>query len=80
MAQTRLLLCFVLLLVPGCGPSQQQLKSRASYDFRCPENQLQVVKIDSRTRGVQGCGQQATYVKSCDGTCTWILNTDSRPR
>jgi hypothetical protein len=74
---------FISLLafgVLGCGPSQSQLTRRASFDLSCPETQLQVTKIDKSTRGVRGCGQQATYVKSCsvDPSCTWLLDSDAR--
>jgi hypothetical protein len=65
----------------GCGATVAQLKTRAAFDLKCPEASIQITKIDSRTNGVSGCGQQATYVESCakpNGTdCTWILNTDS---
>lgn len=72
----------------GCvrGASNQKLVERASFDFNCPPQQIQVVELDSQTRGVRACGQQATYVEACDGPkgglgtkCTWVLNTDSRP-
>ena len=75
------LLGFFLLGLVGCGASVQQLHSRAAFDLNCPQDQLQVVEIDNRTRGVRGCGRQATYVENCTdpmrsgGTCTWIMNT-----
>lgn len=50
-----------------------------------PSEQLRVVELDSRTRGVQGCGKKATYVETCDGPkqaamteCTWVMNTPSQ--
>ena len=69
--------------LPACGATLEQLRSRASFDLGCPANQLDVVEIDQRTRGVRGCGKQATYVESCTTAdrstgCTWVLNTDSR--
>lgn len=72
----------------GCMKSatNKKLVERASFDFNCPPANIQVVELDSRTRGVRACGQQATYVESCDGPkdviatkCTWVQNTDSRP-
>jgi hypothetical protein len=71
------------LIVSGCGATVDQLKARAAFDLDC--NSVTVVEIDDRTRGVEGCGQRATYVENCawvDGyggkhDCTWILNTDA---
>lgn len=71
-------------LLLGCGATLPQLKKRAAFDLQCPEEQIQVVQIDKRTRGVQGCGKQGTYVESCKACgsgggqhcdCTWILNS-----
>jgi len=72
----------------GCGASANQLVKRASFDMSCPEDQIQVVEIDKRTRGVRGCGKQATYVENCpcprgaysgpNCACTWILNSESK--
>lgn len=65
----------------------EQLQSRASFDLQCPPNQIQTTRIDDRTYGVHGCGQQATYVESCENPngawgsrtgCTWVMNTDAR--
>jgi hypothetical protein len=78
-----------LVLVVGallaCGASTEQLKTRAAFDLKCPEDQINLVEIDSRTKGVSGCGQQATYVESCDAPpdnmardCTWVLNSPGR--
>lgn len=74
------------LLTFGCASaSEDQLRARAAYDLECNQNNLRVIEIDERTRGVRGCGQKVTYVESCDGArdslmtnCTWVLNTDSR--
>ncbi len=71
----------LLLTSASCGATEKQLRSRAAFDMKCPEPQIQIVKIDRRTRGVRACGQQATYVETCasqGGDCTWVLNTDSR--
>jgi hypothetical protein len=70
---------FGALCLSGCGASPSQLRDRAAFDLNCSQSELQVTEIDKRTRGVRGCGQQATYVQSCEGgLCTWVLNTDSR--
>lgn len=77
----------VFCLVAGlatfaCGASEEQLRTRAAFDMKCSEDQLNLIEIDDRTTGVRGCGQQATYVESCANAnrtdCTWVLNTDSR--
>jgi hypothetical protein len=46
------------------------------------------VTLDERTRGVDACGQHATYVQSCerplnsseDRNCTWVMNDAVEPR
>lgn len=74
----------LVVVLTGCGATEEQLRTRAAFDLHCDENQLQLIEIDNRTMGVRGCGQQVTYVESCDGpkggmatSCTWVLNTDS---
>lgn len=65
-----------------------QLKTRAAFDLDCPADKLEVVELDPRTRGVQGCGKRATYVEQCKPCangyvgceCTWLMNTDARTR
>ena len=66
----------------GCGASEEQLRSRAAFDLKCPQGQLEITEIDDRTRGVRGCDGQATYVESCTAPdrssgCTWVMNSDS---
>jgi len=81
------MLAAVGLAAPGCFATagQDQLVNRASFDLRCPGPEIEIVELDQRTRGVRGCGQQATYVESCDGPrtqlntkCTWVLNSPAR--
>ncbi len=72
----------IVLLACGGGASEGQLRTRASFDMSCAQNQLQVVQIDDTTRGVMGCGRRHTYVQDCEregafgwsAGCTWILN------
>jgi hypothetical protein len=75
----RLILTVLLLSSTGCWATQEQLLNRASFDLECPISKLRVTEIDSRTRGVKGCGDQAVYIESCDGqnrtNCTWVMNT-----
>jgi hypothetical protein len=80
----RILFVGVLVALCGCGASEEQLRTRAAFDLHCDQSELKLTEIDSRTMGVNGCGQQVTYVESCDGPpgsmardCTWVLNTDS---
>jgi hypothetical protein len=74
----------LLFFATGCGATDDQLRTRAAFDFKCNASQVQIVEIDDQTRGVRACDQQGTYVERCDypiGTlnrhCTWILNTNS---
>ena len=71
-------LVFSLLL--GCGAATtQQLQKRASFDLECPIKDLEIVEIDYDTRGVRGCGRQATYVEHRqDDGWTWLMNSDIR--
>ena len=68
-------LVFSLLL--GCGATTQQLQKRASFDLECPIKDLEIIEIDYDTRGVRGCGRQATYVEHRqDDGWTWLMNSD----
>lgn len=83
----RTLLASALFALTACAATratQEQLLARASFDLECDRTALEVVPIDDKTRGVKGCGKQATYVSTCDtganryGTyqhdCTWVMN------
>lgn len=81
---------FVFFLVStGCSvaaATPQQLRARAGFDLNCAQDQLQIVAIDESTRGVRGCGKQATYMERCNTTdrmafgaeCAWVLNSDTQ--
>jgi hypothetical protein len=78
----------LLMALLACGAAtDDQLKTRAAFDLNCPAAQVNVVELDSSTRGVTGCGQRATYIESCDApsnnmarSCTWVLNNaNQRP-
>jgi hypothetical protein len=65
--------------VAACATStpRDELLRRASFDLRCTKDELHVTKISDDTRGVRGCGKQATYIRHCKPPgfeCTWILN------
>jgi hypothetical protein len=76
--------CLMALMVSGCGAELEDLRTRAAFDLQCPEKKVHLHYIDDRTQGVIACGQQATYVESCenpgkfDEDCTWVLNGSSR--
>ena len=56
-----------LLLLAGCvttgrtGFMTDHGTQRASFEVKCPVEQLEVVEIDATTMGVAGCGKQWTY-------------------
>jgi hypothetical protein len=69
-------LILVIALAAGCSAARlhgDTLRTRASFDMRCPTGQLQVTEIDNRTAGVDGCGQRATYIFT--QADTWVLNS-----
>ncbi|HYQ29604.1 MAG TPA: hypothetical protein VER04_20380 [Polyangiaceae bacterium] len=76
---------FILALAgcPSAAATPQQLRARAGFDLNCAQDQLQIVTIDDTTRGVRGCGKQATYMEHCNMTdrtafgaeCAWVLNS-----
>jgi hypothetical protein len=72
-----LLLTWSMTAVVGCSATKDQLLKRAAFDLGCTKDEMRVTRIDQRTRGVRGCGKQATYIESCDSaraSCTWVLN------
>ena len=71
------LLAGVTAFLVSCFATESQLRTRAAFDMSCDAQALQIVKIDSRTRGVVGCGRIMTYVETTSGT--GVLNTDSKP-
>ena len=75
---------FAALVNLGCATQptpRDRLLKRAAFDLHCTKDEMTVSKIDERTRGVRGCGRQATYVQTCDHygvaayNCTWVMNT-----
>jgi hypothetical protein len=77
-----------LAAVLGCAPPLslpaweiRLLLNRASFDLSCAGSALHMTTIDANTRGVRGCGRQATYVRLCDNpsndlnrSCVWLMN------
>ncbi len=70
-----LLMAFML---GGCAtiPKAEQVKLRASQDFKCDQDQVQTRQVDAKTVHASACGQEATYVEECpfpDSTrCNWV--------
>jgi hypothetical protein len=54
------------------------LRSRASYELQCPENQLQITDLGDQTAGVDGCGRRGVYVYD-SGAGAWLLNSQIHP-
>ncbi|MCA9620229.1 MAG: hypothetical protein KC731_14505 [Myxococcales bacterium] len=79
---SRLVALLVLLPAIGCTPkgaTEAQLRSRATFDFECPQPEITIQDLGDRSRGVQGCGKRLTYVEVCENRvdgehCTWVIN------
>lgn len=68
------------LVLVGCGASEfDQLRSRAAFEFDCPEREVQIRNLDEdgEAYGVSGCGKRAVYLYVCDdfGDCKWVMNS-----
>jgi len=77
----------LVLSVEGCAARRnervmQTLRSRASFDMNCPQEQLQITEISRsagsmvNSAGVRGCGHQAVYVRANNHT-NWVLDATS---
>jgi hypothetical protein len=68
----------LVMSVTACATAETHpLVKRASFDLDCPREKLVWRKFDDQTYGVQGCGQKATYIESCQGLyepCVWVRN------
>ena len=53
----------ILALTAGCGgaPPQTVVQTRASNEFGCAKDQLQVQPLGGTSYKATGCGQTATY-------------------
>lgn len=65
-----------VLGLAACAPYGAALKRRAAFDFDCPEAQVEVIELSDGVRGVKGCGKRATYVLTCAGPCSWVMNSN----
>jgi hypothetical protein len=67
----------------GCATesSGDRLRKRAAFDLHCTKDELEITRLDKTTRGVRGCGRQATYLYVCDrpgnafAECSWVMNS-----
>lgn len=73
------------LLASACATPQRvehPVVRMASFDLKCPKDQLGFMEIDEKTWGVEGCGKRARYVEICQRSgmyglnqeCQWIAN------
>jgi hypothetical protein len=73
--------CFAIQ-VSGCVSSEQmdaKLRTRASFDLDCPSQDLEIMELDTATRGVSGCGRHASYIGLCQNfECTWVQQGAAR--
>jgi hypothetical protein len=63
--------------------SFEAVKNRASFEFECPKDKLELVVLNALSSpmgdqvmqiGATGCGHKAVYVRSVGG---WVMNTES---
>jgi len=91
------LLLIALIGAGACGGADVNVdvatvKTRASFDLNCPEDEVRGRWLDDNTLGVTACGKRATYVKECHSNvttsplaaamsedCRWIMNNSARP-
>ena len=71
----RVLLGATAGLILGCSRDATDIHVRAAFDLKCPKEKLEVVKLGERTRGVRGCGNQATYIYSGG---EWVMDADGQ--
>lgn len=53
----------------------EQLFSRASFEFNCPREQIELFRMAGRQVGATGCGQRGVYVRA--GNAGWVLNSQA---
>jgi hypothetical protein len=67
--------------ITGCAATLPQLRNRASLDFSCAPESLQMSDLDGATKIVTGCGKRAVYVQLFNNSRdpTWLLNSTIEP-
>jgi hypothetical protein len=64
------------LLASACGEYFAEVRSRAAFDFSCPEDRLELTEIAKNTVAVEGCRRRGTYVRQCHGyDCVWLYSS-----
>ena len=66
----------LIFLASSCIP-EGALRKRAAFDLQCQEQGLEVIDLGGGTRGVTGCGRQATYVW-VPSSGSWVMNSDTQ--
>lgn len=70
-----LILILIGLIAAGCtsgsiGNLEQVVQKRASFDFNCPEQYVQVLPMGITSFEAKGCGGSGKYQVSCSlGPC-----------
>jgi hypothetical protein len=54
--------------------------NRFAKETKCPLRSTSEERIDFRTRIVEGCGRQITYVNVCTPNCSWIANVETKTK
>ncbi|MGZ3425721.1 MAG: hypothetical protein ACXVCV_03685 [Polyangia bacterium] len=55
-------------------PDNDPVRRRATFDLQCAREKIEMVEIDSTTRGARGCGRQATYKQRLP-TYDWVMDS-----
>jgi hypothetical protein len=82
------LLSFGLTACGGFFMPADTVKNQASYELKCPHDQLQIVPLSGDcdkklgntydcTLGISGCGHDATYIH-VPGSNNWIMNASRK--
>ncbi|QDG54085.1 hypothetical protein FIV42_26090 [Persicimonas caeni] len=58
----------------ACVSPSQAVKDRATFDFDCPKDQIEVIELGTLTYGAKGCNKRATYIYD-NGKA--IMNSDA---
>jgi hypothetical protein len=59
-----LLLAIAPLMLVACSPTSAVVR-QASFDFRCPSDEIQVVELNPHSYQATGCQQLASYNAGC---------------
>ncbi len=60
----KVLTAVFLIIITSCAqhPHEKSVRSRAAYDFNCPESKIKVSNISAGNYGAQGCNKKRAYV------------------